>query len=138
MGRKVWVLETSTKGTGANVVPLERVLQSPSSSSSSSSTPTSLYVPPKPPARQAPAPEAEPRAPRRFKVVDLLSREVLGEDVSGRETAEVLRGVRSVVDVNVYVWEPGHERWRLLTVAEQGALWELSKLQDHGAAQPRS
>src|SRR5688572_14211568 len=26
---KVWVLDTETKGTGANVVPLERVLQRP-------------------------------------------------------------------------------------------------------------
>jgi hypothetical protein len=57
--------------------------------------------------------------------VDLLTRQVLGEDVSARETVEVLRGVRSVVDVNVYVWEPKHDRWRLLTVAEQGAMWEL-------------
>ena len=117
MGRKVWVLETSTKGTGANVVPLERVLQSPSS------TPTPLYVPPKP--RPQPEPEPEPRAPRRFKIVDLLSREVLGEDVSTRETMEILRAIRSVVDVNLYVWEPDHERWRLLTLTEQGAMWEL-------------
>jgi hypothetical protein len=118
MGRKVWVLETSTKGTGANMVPLERVLQSPSSNST-----TPVRVPRKP--RPRPAPEPEPRAPRRFKIVDLLSREVLGEDISARETVDVLRGVRSVVDVNVYVWEPAHERWRLLTVAEQGAMWEL-------------
>ena len=106
------------------MVPLERVLKSPSSTS----TPTPVYVPPE--RRPAPAPEPEPRAPRRFKIVDLLSREVLGEDMSARETIEVLGGVRSVVDVNVYVWEPagkpaGHERWRLLTVAEQGAMWEL-------------
>jgi len=127
MGRRVWVLETSTKGTGANMVPLERVLKSPSSTSTS--TPTPVYVPPE--RRPAPAPEPEPRAPRRFKIVDLLSREVLGEDVSARETIEVLGGVRSVVDVNVYVWEPARkgggsrERWRLLTVAEQGAMWEL-------------
>jgi hypothetical protein len=123
MGRKVWVLETSTKGTGANMVPLERILQSPASNSTAP-----VHVPRKPPPR--PAPEPEPRAPRRFKIVDLLTRQVLGEDVSARETIEVLRGVRSVVDVNVYVWEPprsraGHERWRLLTVAEQGAMWEL-------------
>jgi hypothetical protein len=127
MGRKVWVLETSTKGTGANMVPLERVLESPSSTS------TPLYVPPKR-SRPAPASEPETRAPRRFKIVDLLSRQVLGEDVSTRETIEVLRGVRSVVDVNLYVWEPGHDRWRLLTNPEQGAMWELSKLTDDGAA----
>jgi hypothetical protein len=121
MGKKVWVLETSTKGTGANMVPLERVLQSPSSTS------TPLYVPPKPQPRAAPAPEPEPRPPRRFKIVDLLTRQVLGEEISARESVEVLAGVRSVVDVNLYVWEPGHERWRLLTIAEQGAMWELSR-----------
>jgi hypothetical protein len=116
---KVWVLETSTKGTGANMVPLERVLRSPNSTS----TPAPVHVPRKPRPRPAPAPE--PRALRRFKIVDLVSREVLGEDASVRETVDVLRGVRSVVDVNVYVWEPGHERWRLLTLGEQRALWDL-------------
>jgi hypothetical protein len=123
MGRKVWVLETSTKGTGANMVPLERVLQSPSSN-----TTTPVRVPRKP--RPRPAPEPAPRAPRRFKIVDLLTRQVLGEDMSAAATVAALRDVRSVVDVNLYVWEParkraGHERWRLLTVAEQGAMWEL-------------
>lgn len=122
MAKKVWVLETSTKGTGANVVPLERVLQSPTS------TPAPVYVPPKPRPRPAPAPE--PRQPRRFKVVDVVSRQVLAEDVNTRETVDVLSGVRSVVDVHVYVWEParkrdGRERWRMLTLAEQAALWEL-------------
>jgi hypothetical protein len=29
MARKVWVLDTETKGTGANVVPLEKVLGKP-------------------------------------------------------------------------------------------------------------
>ena len=117
MAKKVWVLETSTKGTGANVVPLERVLEGPSSNS------TPIYVPPR--RQPSPAPEPEPKAPRRFKLVDLLSREVLGEDIGLRETVEILRGVRSVVDVNLYVWEPAHDRWRLLTLAEQGALWDL-------------
>ena len=29
MARKTWVLDTDTKGTGANVVPLEKVLERP-------------------------------------------------------------------------------------------------------------
>jgi hypothetical protein len=29
MARKTWVLDTETKGTGANVVPLEKVVQKP-------------------------------------------------------------------------------------------------------------
>ncbi|HEY2162313.1 MAG TPA: hypothetical protein VGH24_13485 [Solirubrobacteraceae bacterium] len=114
---KVWVLETSTKGTGANVVPLERVLEKPPSA------PEPLYVPPKRPPRPVPAPEARP--PRRFKVVDLMTRQVLGEDATTRETVEILRDVRSVVDVNVLVWHPDRDRWRMLTTAEQSALWKL-------------
>lgn len=117
MARRAWVLETSTKGTGANMVPLERVLQSPAS------TPTSIYVPPKREPRPEPAPA--PRGPHRFKVVDVLTRQVLGEDLSTRETVDALRSVRSVVDVNVFVWDPSHERWRLLSTGEQRALWDL-------------
>ncbi|HWC86059.1 MAG TPA: hypothetical protein VG388_05950 [Solirubrobacteraceae bacterium] len=121
MAGKVWVLETSTKGTGANMVPLERVLRSPASTPTA--TPAPLYVPPK--RAPAPAPEVEPRAPRRFRIVDVVSRAALGYDIGAREAVELLGAIRSVVDVNVYVWEPGRERWRLLTTAEQGAMWEL-------------
>jgi len=45
MASKTWVLDTETKGTGANVVPLEKVLQKPE---------------PAPP-RRRPAPAVEPR-----------------------------------------------------------------------------
>jgi hypothetical protein len=115
---KVWVLETSTKGTGANMVPLEKVLKQPSSGK-----PEPVYVPPQ--RRPPPAPAPEPRAPRRFKVVDLMTREVLGEDATTRETLDILNHAHSVVDVNVYVWQAERDRWRLLTTAEQHALWEL-------------
>jgi hypothetical protein len=30
-----------------------------------------------------------------------------------------------VVDARIYVWAPGAERWRLLSIAEQRALWHL-------------
>ena len=33
-------------------------------------------------------------------------------------------GLRSSVDVNIQVWEPEEERWRLLTLAERELLWE--------------
>ena len=112
---KVWVLDTSTKGTGATMVPLESVLRKPSPSSDA------LYVPPPRPLK-APPP-AEPRRPRMFKVVDIRSREVLAEDVTARATVDVLNGVRSIVDVNVFVWTPATERWRLLTFDEQRLLW---------------
>ena len=112
---KVWVLDTSTKGTGATMVPLESVLRKPSPSSDA------LYVPPpRPPKRPPPA---EPRRPRMFKVVDIRSREVLAEDVTARATVNVLNGVRSIVDVNVFVWTPATAKWRLLTFDEQRLLW---------------
>jgi|SRR5215210_4858419 len=47
MARKTWVLDTETKGTGANVVPLEKVLREPEPQAA--------------PARRRPAPPAEPR-----------------------------------------------------------------------------
>ena len=58
-----------------------------------------------------------------FKVIDIRSREVLAEHASARGTLEVLNGVRSIVDVNVYVWLPATEKWRLLTFDEQRLLW---------------
>ena len=50
MAKKTWVLDTETKGTGANMVPLDKVLKKPEPA----------------PARRRPAPAAEPkRAERR-------------------------------------------------------------------------
>lgn len=113
--RKVWVLDTETKGTGAEMVPLEKARRR--------ATPATdpLWVPPRPrPRDPAPAP---PRPPRRFRVVDVVSGEPLVDDADTRTTVEALRGVRSSVDIRSYVREG--ERWRLLTRAEQQALWRL-------------
>jgi hypothetical protein len=49
MAKKTWVLDTDTKGTGANVVPLDKVLERPEPA----------------PARRRPTPPAEPRRPER-------------------------------------------------------------------------
>jgi len=49
MARKTWVLDTETKGTGANMVPLEKVLE------------TAEPTPP----RRRPPPPAEPRLAER-------------------------------------------------------------------------
>jgi hypothetical protein len=116
MASKVWVLDTETKGTGAQMVPLESVLEKPRP------RPEPLV----PPRRPRPKPEraAAPPAPRRFRVVDIATREVLADDAGARRTLEVLGGARSVVDVNVHVWEPDDERWRLLTLREKRLLWE--------------
>jgi hypothetical protein len=78
-----------------------------------------------PPKRRPREPEAPvPRAPRRFRVVDVLTRRVLQEDGGVRETLDLLGGVARSNDVNVSVWEPGQDRWRLLSFAEQDAVWQ--------------
>jgi hypothetical protein len=98
------------------MVPLDQVQRKPAPS------PEPFFVPPK---RRPREPEPEPpRAPRRFKVVDVETRAVLAEDALARATLDVLGGVRSSVDVHVYVWEPDDDRWRLLTLAEQRMLWD--------------
>jgi hypothetical protein len=114
--RRVWVLDTATKGTGAEMVPLDSVVKKPAA------TGERLFVPPKRPPR-APKDPAPP-TPRMFKVVDVTSRAVLAEGTGARATLDVLSTVGSIVDVHVFVWEPKRGRWRLLTLAEQRLLWE--------------
>jgi hypothetical protein len=83
-----------------------------------------LSVPPKPkPREQAPA---QSRAPRKFRVIDVMTRQPLLDGGSGRDALAALRNARSVVDVSVYVWHDEQEQWRLLTLPEQRALWELA------------
>jgi hypothetical protein len=119
--RTTWVLDTETKGTGAEMIPLERLEER-----------KRLKVEREPvrvvargePAGQEPAPEPEgPPAPRRFKVVSVLSRQVLAEDVGISGALDALRGVGSVVDANVYVWEPEDDDWRPLSLTERRTLW---------------
>lgn len=115
MGR-VWVLDTETKGTGAEMVPLDKVQKKPAPS------PEPFWAPPKRAPREPKPPE--PRAPLKFRIVDVLSREVLADDAGAREALDVLNGVRSMVDVQAFVWQPDAERWRLLTLDELRTLWE--------------
>ena len=112
---KVWVLDTETKGTGAEMVPLETVLKRPA--------PERRRARPIP----QPAPKerpAEPAPPRRFRVIDSFSRELLADDADAAATVELLRGVEQAVDVSLYVWEPQAETWRLLTRRERSLLWD--------------
>ena len=113
---KVWVLDTETKGTGARMVPLDEVEKRPAPKGERFFGNL----------RREPASDAEapPRPPRRFKIMDVMTRQVLAEDVDARAAVEVLGGVERSVDVNVFVWAPKAERWRLLTLREQNALWE--------------
>ena len=110
---KVWVLDTDTKGTGAQMVSFEKVLRRPETE------PGRPFVAPE----RRPRPEPEPRAPSRFKVVDVLTRRVLTEGGGVRDAIAALQDVRSVVDVAVYTWEAGE--WRRLSQHERGLLWEL-------------
>jgi hypothetical protein len=112
---KVWVLDTETKGTGAQMLPLEKVQKQPA---------------PKPRRRRAPAPQRErqvlePRRPERFKIVDVMTLQPLLEDASARETVERLTDVRSIVDVTIHAWDAEAARWQRLSRGEERALWRM-------------
>jgi hypothetical protein len=114
---KTWVLDTETKGTGAHIAPLKRAPDS---------TPRELAtIKLKPPAGADEAPAAPVREGLRFKVVDVLSGRVLGEDIELRAAIELLRGLRSALDARIYERVTGSARWRLLTLAEQRTLWSF-------------
>lgn len=114
---KIWLLDTETKGTGAEVVPLDKARRAAAADSEP------VFVPR--PARERPPEPPPPRPPRRFRVVDVMTRQILAEDADARAMVDVLRGVRRLVDVTVYVWEDTTRRWRLLTLGEQRSIWEL-------------
>jgi hypothetical protein len=115
---KTWVLHTETKGTGAQMVPLERTAKG------SSATEPVFVRRPRGAEQPAPAPP-EPKVPHRFKIVDVMTRRTLVEDAVTRDAVDALKAVRSLVDVNVYVWREDH--WRLLTLPEQRAMWDLAR-----------
>jgi hypothetical protein len=112
---KVWVLHTETKGTGAEMVPLEKVLEEPS-------PPRAPVVAPKRHTRIKPS---APQRPWQFKVVDVMTRQVLAEGVDARTTVDLLKNFRSVVDVSVYAWDETVANWRVLTLGERRTLWSF-------------
>lgn len=114
---KTWILQTDTKGTGATMVPLESVTKR-------RPEPEPLSVPPEPKAKAKEPQPPKPRAPRRFRIVDVMTRRILADDAGAAQVIDVLRGVRSTVDVEISVWVPERERWRLLTFSEQRTLFE--------------
>ena len=113
---EVWVLDTETKGTGANMVPLKRVLRKGSDRVAGFTLPERRHREPTPP---------EPRKPHRFRIVDLMSREVLAEDVDARHAITTLEDVRSIVDVSIYTWREAADQWTRLPFGEAQALWKL-------------
>ena len=84
--------------------------------------PGKVWVPPKRTPREPEPPKR--RAPRRFRALDVVTREMLLDDGSVAEMLEMLREVEHANDVNLYVWEPERESWRLLSMAEQRLVWE--------------
>jgi hypothetical protein len=113
---KVWVLDTETKGTGAEMVPLEKVQKKPRAER------TRRRKPPARTRRKATAPR--PR-PDKFRVVDVMTGEPLVDGAGARETLDRLRGVRSIVDVTIHGWDERAARWQRLSHGEEQALWRL-------------
>lgn len=112
-----WVLHTETKGTGAQMVPLEKAQKRPSTSEP-------VFVPRE---HQRDAQQRTvPVEPRRFRIVNVLTRQRMLNSASIREALAVLRETRSLVDVTVFVWEKERERWRPLTFEEQRAMMDLA------------
>jgi hypothetical protein len=116
---RTWVLRTETKGTGAQMVPLESVTKR-------GSEPEPVFIRRKPAAEPKPV-EPRGRTPHRFKVVDVVTRESLAENVGARAAVDILKEIRSTVDVNVYVWREEIGRWQMLSFTEQRALMDLAK-----------
>ena len=73
---------------------------------------------------ERPRKERKPHGPRRFRVVDVMTRQALGDDLDARGAVDLLKGVRSFVDVSVYVWEDEAGEWQQLTQREQRMLWD--------------
>jgi hypothetical protein len=120
---KVWVLDTETKGTGAEMVPLEKLLERRRTAPGQERIKV-IRRKPDPEVGEGPEREAvAPREPRRFRVVDAVSRQVLVEDAGARDTVAALAGARSVVEVRIDVWDPAVEEWRPLSLREKKALW---------------
>jgi hypothetical protein len=128
---KIWVLDTETKGTGAEMVPLERALRGKRSAPGRERI---RVVKRKPDGSsdEAPATEGAPRTPRRFKLVNALSGQVLADGAGVREVVELMHGMRSVADARVYVWEPDASGWRPLALREQQVLLDRARERPSG------
>jgi hypothetical protein len=127
---KTWVLDTETKGTGAHIVPLGSRPTHPQARE-----PELDLTRFRAPARDHVVEELVPKAPRRFKVVDVLGARTLAEDVAAAGAVAALARLRKPVDARVYVREAPAGRWRLLTIGETRALWRFREAAD--GAPPR-
>jgi hypothetical protein len=119
---KTWVLDAETKGTGAHIAPLTR---------RASSAPAELALvhlhPGVPQAGEGETAHADAPAPKRFKVLDVLTQQTLAEDVSAVDAVRALASLRSPLDAFVYVRDDGTARWRMLTLDDTRTLFALRK-----------
>jgi hypothetical protein len=124
MGKKrtAWVLDTETKGTGAEMVPLERVQER--KRLKGERDPIRVIGPERERSETSEI-DLEPKSPRRFRIVDVRSRRRLVDEADLSRALEVLSEVGSIVDVNVYVQEPGETGWRPLSMSERRTLWSF-------------
>ncbi len=121
---KVWVLDTETKGTGAEMVPLETLLERRRSAPNQDP----VKVVRRRPVRADEAEGAQrPAEPHRFKVVDAITGQVLADRAEVREAVSALARLRSVVDARIDVWDPAGGDWRPLSMGEKKVLWGLRK-----------
>ena len=102
---KTWVLDTETKGTGAHMVPLEKLLQQPAKERDLAT----ITLAPQP--SRDPVEPPEPPVPLRFKVVDVLGARELARDISLRAALGLLEDMSTVLDARVYVWMPIPQRY---------------------------
>jgi len=113
------------------MVPLERILRKPGSDAVPGFALPEL--------KPSPADPTESPQPRMFRVIDVMSRELLADGVDARSAVSVLNDVRSIVDVTVYVREPKSERWRMLTLGETRALWDhRGRIEEAECSHPHS
>jgi len=117
---RTWVLDTETKGTGAEMVPLERALEQKRAGRGISLLRRRRAARPRQEPEHAPVPTPAP-APlrsRQFKLISAISCRVLAEGVGVRETVDLLARARSLVDVRVYARDSAAGEWRPLTLHE--------------------
>jgi hypothetical protein len=112
-------LDTETKGTGAHIAPLRRAREEQASERE-----LALVLLKRPP---RPLQSHEPVPPLRFKVVDVMSAQVLAQGIGARATVDLLEGMQRVTDARIFLWIETTGRWRLLTLAEQKALWRFRR-----------
>ncbi len=125
---RTWVLDTDTKGTGAQMVPLDKVLDRTGPRHGR------IVSAIKPEQRPSEESQPQPARPPRFKIVDAMTRQVLAQDADTLTAVRALQGAERLVDVSIYVRDPETERWRRLSHREEKVLWGFRGRAERGAA----